>query len=141
MPIRQAFCNSFKRELLAMAPHRPEDVYKIALYSQAARLDASTTVYSAVNEVPESGSYVAGGQVLSGFSVTLDGETACLDWTVDPLWNDATIAAAGALIYNASRGNRALAVLDFGGVITSTNGPFRVTLPVPAAGTALIRID
>lgn len=140
MPITQAFCNSFKRDLLAMAPHRPEDVYKIALYTTAARLNQATEAYSAANEVPESGDYVAGGQVLAGFAVALDGDTATLDWTTDPRWSGATLAAAGALIYNASRGNKALAVLDFGGVIRSTNGPFTVTLPSPAAATALIRI-
>lgn len=141
MPITQAFCNSFKRDLLAMTPHRPEDLYKIALYTAAARLNQATAAYSPINEVPESGDYVAGGQPLAGFSVGLDGDTATLDWTADPRWARATIAAAGALIYNASRDNRALAVLDFGGVIHSTNGPFVVTLPAPAAATALIRIS
>ena len=146
MPISQAFCNSFKRELLAMSPHRPEDVYKIALYTPRAALNEATQCYSAVDEVAESGEYVAGGQVLQGFTVGLDGRTAMLDWTTDPQWRKSTIAAAGALIYNASRENRALAVLSFlddagrPTVITSTNGTFAVELPAPRAATALIRI-
>lgn len=137
----QAFCNSFKRELLAMEPHRATDTYKIALYTAAARLDDTTTAYTPANEVPETGDYQAGGQVLIGFSAGLDGKTGVLSWTSDPRWVNTTIAAAGALIYNATRENRALAVLDFGGVIRSTNGPFTVMLPRPAAATALIRIS
>jgi hypothetical protein len=138
--IKQAFCDSFNRELLAMAPHRPEDFYKIALYSPAANLSALTTTYSAIDEVSENGDYIAGGQALVGFTVGLDGETAYLTWRTNPRWKQVTIAAAGALIYNATRQNRALAVLDFGGLITSTNAPFEVALPTPDAKTALIRI-
>jgi len=140
MAITQALCNSFKQELLAMTPHTAADVYKIALYAAAATLNKSTTAYAAPNEVGESGTYVAGGQALSGFSVTLDGDVAILDWTVNPQWTAATITARGALIYNSSRSNKAVAVLDFGGDITSTAGTFDVTLPAPAAATGLIRI-
>lgn len=140
MAITQALCNSFKQELLAMTPHTPADVYKIALYTSAATLSKSTTAYAAANEVGESGTYVAGGQALSGFSVTLDGDVAILDWTVNPKWTAATITARGALIYNSSRANKAVAVLDFGGDITSTSSTFDVTLPAPAAATGLIRI-
>lgn len=140
MAITQAFCNSFKRELLAMTPHAAGDVYKIALYASMATLNKGTTAYGAAGEVPASGDYAAGGQVLVGFTVGLDGDTAYLDWTTNPEWHGATIAARGALIYNSSQANRALAVLDFGGVITSTNGTFTVTLPAPAAASALIRI-
>lgn len=138
--ITQAFCNSFKSELLAMTPHTAADVYKIALYTSLATLNKSTTAYSSDNEVGASGDYEAGGQVLDGLTVSLDGDTAILDWTTDPTWNGATITARGALIYNSSRANKALAVLDFGGNITSTNGKFEVTLPAPAAATALLRI-
>lgn len=140
MPITHAFCNSFKRELLAMEPHRASDVYKIALYTAAARLDDAVTSYTPANEVPETGDYVAGGQVLVGFAPGLDGKTGILSWSTDPRWTNATISAAGALIYNATRGNKALAVIDFGGVIRSTNGPFTITLPAPTAASALIRI-
>lgn len=140
MAIVAAPCNSFKQELLAMTPHAAGDVYKIALYTSAAALSKATTAYSATNEVGNSGTYAAGGQVLSGFSVTLDTDTAILDWTTDPLWTGATITARGALIYNSSKSNKAVAVLDFGGDITSTNGNFLVTLPTPAAATGLVRI-
>jgi hypothetical protein len=74
---------------------------------------------------------------LQGYTAALDGRTALLDW-VDPVWEQTTIAAQGALIYNASKNNRAVAVLDFGEIIVSTNSTFRVKLPEPTARTAII---
>lgn len=138
MAITAALCNSFKQEIL-QGVHLAADTYKMALYTSAATLNKTTTAYAATNEASGTG-YTAGGQALSGFSVTLDGDTAILDWTTNPQWPAATITAAGALIYNASRSDKAVAVLDFGGGITSTNGAFTVLLPAPAAATGLIRI-
>jgi hypothetical protein len=139
MAITAAVCNSFKQELLAMTPHTPSDVYKIAYYTSIATLSKSTTAYSATNEVPASGSYGAGGITLVGFTVTLDTDTAILDWTTDPVATAATITARGALIYNSSRSNKAVAVLDFGSDITSTAGTFTVTFPAATAAAGLVR--
>jgi hypothetical protein len=139
MAITAAVCNSFKQELLAMTPHVAADVYKIALYTSTATLSKATTAYSATNEVVGAG-YTATGLTLVGFTVTLDTDTAILDWTTDPSWAAATLVARGALIYNATRSNKAVCVLDFGGDITSTVGIFLVTLPLPAAATGLVRI-
>ena len=141
MAITAAICNSFKQELLAMTPHAAADVYKIALFASTATLGTGTTAYAATNEVGNSGTYAAGGATLATFSVTLDTNTAILDWTADPSWTGATITARGALIYNSSKTNKAVAVLDFGADITSTNGTFTVTLPAPAAATGLIRFE
>jgi hypothetical protein len=138
MAITAAICNSFKQEIL-QGVHEAADTYKIALYTSAATLNKDTTAYSATNEASGAG-YTAGGADLAGFSVTIDGDTAILDWTTNPSWADATITARGALIYNSTQGNKAVAVLDFGGDITSTSAPFTVTLPAPAAATGLIRI-
>lgn len=140
MAITQAFCNSFKTELLAMTPHTAADVYKIALYTSLATLSKATTAYTATNEVANGNGYTTGGATLSGFTTALDTDTAYLDWSTDPTWAAATITARGALIYNSSRSNKALAVLDFGSDIVSTNGTFTVQLPAAAAATALIRI-
>lgn len=139
MAITAAICNSFKRELLAMSPHTAADTYKIALFPSTATLSKATTAYSATGEVTGTG-YTAGGQTLVGFGATLDGDTAVLDWTTDPVWTGATITARGALIYNATRGNAAVAVLDFGSDIASTNAPFTVTLPAATAAAGLVRI-
>lgn len=140
MAITAAVTNSFKQELLAMTPHVAGDVYKIALYTSAAALSKTTTVYSATNEVANSGSYAAGGITLAGFTVTLDTDTAILDWTTDPVATTATITARGALIYNSTRANKSVAVLDFGSDITSTNGTFTVAFPAPTAAAGLVRI-
>lgn len=139
MAITAALCNSFKRELLAMSPHTAADVYKIALYTSAATLSKATAVYTATGEVSGTG-YTAGGQTLAGFAATLDTDTAVLDWTTDPVWAGATLTARGALIYNSTRANAAVAVLDFGADFTSTNAPFTVTLPAATAAAGLVRI-
>lgn len=138
--ISAAICNSFLQELLAMTPHTAADTYKIALFTSAATLSKSTTAYAATNEVANGNGYTTGGATLSGFSVTLDTDTAILDWTTDPSWAAASFTARGALIYNSSRSNKAVAVLDFGADITATSATFTVTLPAPAAATGLIRI-
>lgn len=138
MPITSALCTSAKADFLNGA-HTSADTYKIALYTNAANLDATTTAYSATNEVVGAG-YTAGGQTLVGFTVGSSGTTAWLDFTTDPSWASATITARGALIYNSSKTNKAVAVIDFGSDITSTNGTFTVQFPAPAAATALIRL-
>ena len=138
MAILQAIATSFKAEIL-QGIHDSADTYKIALYTSAATLGATTTAYSATNEVSGTG-YTAGGQVLSGFNVTTSGITAILDFTTDPSWENATITARGALIYNSSKSNKAVYVLDFGSDITSTNGTFAVALPTPDATNGLIRL-
>lgn len=138
MAITQAIPTSFKAEIL-QGIHDSADTYKMALYTSVATLGASTTAYSATNEVVGTG-YTIGGTTLSGFNVTTSGTTAILDFATDPSWANASITARGALIYNSSKSNKAVYVLDFGSDITSTNGTFAVTLPAPDATNGLIRI-
>lgn len=138
MAITQAMCSSFKSELLAGTHDLDTDTIKIALYTSSATLGASTTAYSATNEVSGTG-YVAGGNTLTSPVISLDGTTGICDFA-DTTWSSSTITARGALIYNASKANRAIAVLDFGSDKTSTSGDFTVVMPAAAAATALIRI-
>ena len=137
MAITQAIPTSFKAEILR-GIHDSADTYKMALYTSAATLGATTTAYSATNEVVGTG-YTIGGTTLSGFNVTTSGTTAILDFN-DPSWANATITARGALIYNSSKSNKAVYVLDFGSDIISTNGTFAITLPTPDATNGLIRL-
>lgn len=130
MAITQALCTSYKKEVL-QGVHLAADVYKIALFTAAANLSAATTAYATAGEATGAG-YTAGGVNLSGFAVTDTGGVACLDFA-DPSWSNATITARGALIYNSTRANKAVAVLDFGADITSTNGTFTVQFPAPGA--------
>ncbi|SMP71934.1 hypothetical protein [Noviherbaspirillum suwonense] len=144
MAIVPGICNSFKQDVLAMTPHTAADVYKIALYPSTANLSKATAAYSATGEVTGQG-YTAGGVVLTGFSVTLDGDSGILDWSTDPTIPNSTITARGGLIYNSSRSNKAVAVIEFqnAGVptdVTSTNGTFTITLPAPTAAAGLVRI-
>ena len=139
MAITQALCTSFKEDLLN-GVHEPGDTYKIALYTSSATLGASTTAYTATNEVANGNGYTTGGKTLAGRTVALDGTVAILDFT-DPVWSAATFTARGALIYNdTAAGKNAIAVLDFGSDITATNGNFTVDFPAVAAATSLIRV-
>ena len=138
MAITSAFCTSAKGEFL-QGTHTSADTYKIALYTSAATLDSTTTAYAATNEVSGTG-YSAGGTSLTGFTVTTSGTTAILDFTTDPSWANATITARGALIYNSTKSNKAVAVLDFGSDKTSTSGTFTVVFPTPDASNGLLRI-
>lgn len=139
MPITSAVCNSFKQELLGGIHDLDTDVIKIALYTSAATLGASTTVYSSSDEVVGA-NYVAGGNTLSGAAISLDGSVAIVDFS-DTTWSNATITARGALIYNSSKSNKAIAVIDFGGDKISTSGDFTVVFPAATGTNAIIRIN
>ena len=138
MPITQGMASSFKQQILLAEHDMDTDVFKIALYTSAATLDASTTVYTTSDEVTGTG-YTAGGNTLTGATVTLTGTTAFVDFS-DTSWSTATITARGALIYNSSKSNKAVAVLDFGSDKTSTGGTFTIQFPVNDATNAIIRI-
>ena len=141
MAITTAMCTSFKKEVLE-ALHdfntTSGSVFKIALYTSTASLDATTTVYSTSNEVVGTG-YTAGGNTLTNIDPVTSGTTGFADFA-DTTWTSATITAAGALIYNSSQSNKAVAVLSFGGDKTSTNGDFVIQFPVADASNAIIRI-
>ena len=135
-------CTSFKKELLE-AVHNFKlsggSTFKIALYDNSASFDASTTAYTATNEVSGTG-YSAGGNTLTRVDPTSSGTTAFTDFA-DTTWSSSTITARGALIYNDSAaGNPAVVVLDFGSDKTSTNGDFTVVFPTADASNAIIRI-
>jgi len=135
MAIVQTQTTSFKKELYQAIHDLSTDTIKIALYTGNASLDASTTVYSATNEVSGTG-YTAGGQVMTGVAVSSSGYTAYANWA-NVSWTGA-LTARCALIYNASKGNKSVAVLDFGSDKTSTT-TFTITMPANTSTTALIR--
>jgi len=114
---------------------------KIALYTSSASLGATTASYNNSNEVSGTG-YTAGGASLSSQAVAFDStnQVAYFD-AADPAWTTASITARGALIYNNTKSNASIAVLDFGSDYTSTAGTFTVQLPSAAYNTAIIRIS
>jgi len=141
MALTQAMCTSFKKALLDGEMDFSSDTtqtFKIALYTSAASLDATTTAYSATNEVVGTG-YTAGGNTLTVVAPTTSGTTAYLDFN-DTTWSTATITARGALIYQSGGSNPAVAVLDFGADKTSTAGDFTIQFPTADASNAIIRI-
>jgi len=139
MAITQAMCTSFKEDLFNKLQDLDTDTIKIALYTSSATLDASTTAYTATNEVTGTG-YSAGGETLANSTVATSGTTAYVDFD-NPEWTGATFTARGALIYNdTTAGDNSIAVLDFGGDFTVSSGTFRIVFPAPGA-TAIIRID
>lgn len=147
MAISQAMTTSFKVEMLngihafgtsVVRAATTPDTFKIALYTSSASLDATTTAYSATNEVSGTG-YTAGGNTLTTVAPTSSGTTAFLDFN-DTTWSTATITANGALIYNSTQSNKAVAVLAFGGDKTSTAGDFTVIFPTADASNAILRI-
>lgn len=142
LAITQAFCTSFKRELLEgrhnfrlSGGHN----FKIALYVAAATLDATTTAYTAANEVANGNGYTTTGQALTRVDPTTSGTVAFTDFA-DVVWTSASFTTRGALIYNADDANRACVVLDFGSDKTVTSGNLTVVFPTANSTAAIIRI-
>lgn len=148
MAITQAMVTSFKVEILdgvhnfgtgVVRASTAADTFKIALYTSAATLDATTTAYTTSGEVVGTG-YTAGGNTLTVSVVpTSSGTTAYLSFS-NSSWATATITARGAMIYNSTQSNKAVAVLDFGSDKTSTAGTFTIVFPTADATDAIIRI-
>lgn len=140
MAITQCQTDSFKSELYQAVHNLLSDTIKIALYTDSATLDQNTTAYTTSNEVVATG-YTAGGVVMTGATINTyitdtNAHVACVSFN-NASWN-ATITARGALIYNASKSNKSIAVLDFGATKTSTF-MFIVQMPANTATSALIR--
>lgn len=153
MAISQAMTNSFKVEILngihafgtsVIRAGTGADTFKCALFTSSATLDATTTAYSTSNEAPSTGNYSAGGNTLTVSQVPTStggsGTAAWLDFD-DTTWSSSTITAAGALIYNSTQSNKAVAVLDFGGDKSSSSGNFTIQFPAAAYNTAILRIE
>ena len=138
MAIQQAMCTSFKAEILDEGHDLVADTLKIALYTSSANLGAGTTAYSTANEISGTG-YTAGGVTLTNKAVSPTGTTAHFD-ADDPTWTSASFTANGALIYNSTNSDKAIAVLAFGGDFTVASGTFRIVFPA-AGATGIIRID
>ena len=145
MAIAQAVCNSFKKELLE-GIHDFEsggDSFKLALYLDTANLSAATTTYpgdSTGGQVSDTGQYAQGGGVLQSQQTSLDTGVAIVTFA-DLSFTGVTLTARGALIYNATETNKAVAVLDFGGDKTATAGTFTIQFPSFTSTAAILRIS
>jgi len=144
MAITQAIANSFKKELLE-GQHEFQfggDKFKLALYSSSATLNSATTSYTTTGQVGDSGSYSAGGGALvqPNPSTSVASGVAIVDFN-DLSFTGATITARGALIYNTSATNKAVAVLDFTSDKISTDGTFTIIFPAFTTSAAILRIS
>lgn len=131
-------CTSFKSELLTGTHNFSSHTFKLALFTNSATLNASTTAYSTSDEASGTG-YSAGGVTVSNVSVNTSGTTAFVDFD-DVAISSSSITARGALLYNSSASNKAVAVFDFGSDKTSSSSTFTITMPVNDASNALVRI-
>tara|TARA_R110002074_G_scaffold70571_2_gene163759 strand:- start:650 stop:1087 length:438 start_codon:yes stop_codon:yes gene_type:complete len=144
MAITSAICTSFKQEIL-VGTHNftatSGNTFKIALYTSSASLGASTTAYGTSNEITNSSgtAYTAGGATLTSVTPTTSGTTALCDFA-DVSFSSASFTANGALIYNDSQSDKAVAVIAFGGDKTVTSGTFTIQFPAADASNAIIRI-
>jgi hypothetical protein len=134
--IIQTQTTSFKAELYQGVHNLLTDSLYIALYTANANLNEATTIYSTENQITGTG-YVAGGKLLTNVTVQSSGYTAYVSFD-NPTWTPASFTTRCALIYNASKGNKSIAVLDFGSDKTCTS-TFVITLPANSASSALIR--
>ena len=150
MAISQTLATSFKVEILdgihnfgvgVIRASTAADTFKIALYSTLATINDTTTVYTTQDEVTGTG-YVAGGNTLTISQVPTSTSAETVAWLnfSNSSWTTASFSADGALIYNSTQGNKAVAVLNFGGTKTATAQTFTVTFPASTSDAAIIRI-
>ena len=140
MALTSAIANSLKQELLVEGHNLTNgaDSIKLALYTSSATLGAGTTVYVTTGQATGT-NYSAGGNALTNVTPALSGSTAICDFA-DLTFGTATVTARGCLIYNSTNGNKAIAVIDFGGDKTSTAGNFTIVFPAANATAAIIRL-
>jgi hypothetical protein len=139
MTIQQGQTNSFKVDILEAGQNLLTNTLKMALYTGAASIGSTTTVYTTDNEVVGTG-YTAGGNVITGVTINTDTTTGTVYVNFNNVsWPGANFTARGALIYNSTQSNKSIAVLDFGSDKIFTSVSNTVTMPVNSASTALLR--
>jgi hypothetical protein len=136
--ITAGLTNSFRQQLLLGVHDFATDTFKIALYTSSAILNPATTVYTSTNEVSGTG-YTATGLILTNITVNLGQGIAYVSFT-NPEWLGATFATRGALIYNVTKSNKSVGVLNFGVDQTMLGQSFTIQLPTNDPENALIRI-
>ena len=137
MSIQQTLTTSFKQQILQAEQNLATDTLKLALYTGLATLGPNTTVYDTTYEVVGTG-YTAGGNILTGVTISTSANGVVYVDFANSVWNPASFTARGGLIYNASKGNKSIAVLDFGADKTCQNS-FTVQMPENTSTAALLR--
>jgi len=139
MTIYQGLTTSFKVDMLNGKQNVASVTLKMALYTAYATLNQDTTAYTSDNEISGTG-YTVGGKTLSNVTINSGSNTVYVSFS-NVVWNPAQFTTRGALIYNATKSNASIAVLDFGSdKIQTGNNTFTVNLPPDTESSALIRI-
>ena len=133
--IVQTQTTSFKAELYQGTHNLLSDTLKMALYTSFASLNADTTVYTTTGEITGTG-YTAGGNLVTGATVNTSGYTAYVSFN-NVIWTNSSLMARCALLYNVSKGNKSICVIDFGSDKSQVN--FTITMPANTSTSALIR--
>ena len=144
MSVTTAMTTSFKQELLQGLHDLDGHTLKLALIKsgESGTFGASSTNFSNITDTSDEASgtgYSSGGATLGSVAITTSGTTAFVDFA-DVSFSNSTISASGAMIYNSSASNRAIAVISFGGTVASTAGTFTVTMPTADSSNAIIRL-
>jgi|TARA_R100001530_G_scaffold130293_1_gene101128 hypothetical protein len=139
MAISSGIAIKFKEDCLEGVHHFSSATFKMALYTSVASLSNGTSVYLTSAEVANGNGYTTGGSIVTVLDVTIDGSIAIVDFN-SVSWTSATFTARGCLIYNDTQSDKTVAVIDFGGDKTATNGTFTVQMPAAAAATAIVRL-
>lgn len=138
MTIVQGLTNSFKSEILQAEQNIITDTLYIALYTADADIGPDTTVYVTAGEITGTG-YTAAGNILSGATIATLDNIVYVNFN-SPQWTSATFTVRGALIYNNSKSNKSVCVLNFGSDKTVANQTFTITMPTNTSTSALIRL-
>ena len=144
MSVTTAMTTSFKQELLQGLHDLDGHTLKLALIKsgESGTFGAASTNFSNITDTSDEASgtgYSSGGATLGSVAITTSGTTAFVDFG-DVSFSNSTISASGAMIYNSSASNRAIAVITFSGTVASTAGTFTVTMPTADASEAIIRL-
>ena len=145
MAISTALCSSFKQELLQGVHNFSSHTFRLALIkaSESGTYGAASTNYSDItgnsDEQGNTGTYSAGGAILTGTTINLTNTTAHIDFN-NPQFTSATIDANGCMIYNTNASNKAVCVISFGSTQSSDNGTFTITMPADGESTSIIRV-
>lgn len=137
MAIYQGVCRSFRQEMLQGTHAIGTDVLKVALYSSSASIGPDTTAYTATGEVTGTGYSAAGAIVTATISQAINYTDVVF---ANVTWSGATIEADGALIYNSSKSNKAVVVLNFGGTRSVTASDFVLRFPIAGNDFPVLRI-
>jgi hypothetical protein len=142
MAITSAVCNSFKTEVLRAIHNFTNggNTFRLALYTNAATLNKSTTAYTTSEEVANGNGYTTKGIALTNVTPALSGDTACCDFA-DVSFTSASFTTRGCLIFNdTAAGDPSVCAIDFGGDKTVSSGTFTIQFPTADASNAILRI-